>query len=149
VHQVARVFREGGGVPYAEYRPEFTDVMDALGREVFDNFLVDAHVPLAAGLTDQLTAGARVADIACGTGHALVVLARAFPAPTFFACSTLHCMTVSLAHGGAGIGTVFGEGLARQMLADAGFGEVVVHAAPGDPLNAVYVSSKVTTAAAR
>src|SRR5438309_4256164 len=83
VHQVARVFREGGGVPYAEYRPEFTDVMDALGREVFDNFLVDAHVPLAPGLTDQLTAGARVADIAGGTGHALVVLARAFPASTF------------------------------------------------------------------
>src|SRR5436190_1421452 len=37
----------------------------------------------APGLTDQLTAGARVADIACGTGHALVVLARAFPASTF------------------------------------------------------------------
>src|SRR5262245_18020402 len=28
VHQVARAFREGGGVPYAEFRPEFTDVMD-------------------------------------------------------------------------------------------------------------------------
>ncbi len=36
-----------------------------------------------AGLTERLTAGARVADVACGTGHALVLLARAFPASTF------------------------------------------------------------------
>ena len=34
VDAVARAFREGGGVPYAEFRPEFTDVMDALGRGV-------------------------------------------------------------------------------------------------------------------
>src|SRR5690242_19745468 len=36
VHQVARAFREGGGVPYAEYRPEFTDVMDGISRVVYD-----------------------------------------------------------------------------------------------------------------
>jgi hypothetical protein len=30
-------------------------------------------------------------------------------APVRHAISTLHCLTVSLAHGGAGIGTVFGE----------------------------------------
>ena len=30
-------------------------------------------------------------------------------ADPLLACSTLHCMTVSLAHGGAGIGTMFGE----------------------------------------
>jgi hypothetical protein len=28
------------------------------------------------------------------------------------------------------------------MLADAGFGEVAVHEAPGDPLNAVFVASR-------
>jgi hypothetical protein len=32
VDAVARAFREGGGVPYAEFRPELTDVIDALGR---------------------------------------------------------------------------------------------------------------------
>ena len=35
-------------------------------------------------------------------------------APLLYACSTLHCMTVSLAHGGAGIGTVFAEKLALE-----------------------------------
>src|SRR5207249_3561586 len=83
VQHVATAFREGGGVPYAEYRPEFTDVMDAMGRGIYDQLLVDAYVPLVPGLGDRLTAGARVADVACGTGHALVLLGRAFPASTF------------------------------------------------------------------
>jgi SAM-dependent methyltransferase len=214
VHQVVRAFREGGGVPYAEFRPEFTDVMDAIGRGAYDTFLLDAYVSLVPGLVENLEAGARVADVACGTGHALVVLARAFPASNFagydlddgaiararaeadgaelrnvafetvdaapvlervhaalrpggfffmkephaadtleenamnpmaavqYALSTLHCMTVSLAHDGAGIGTVFGEGMARRMLAEAGFVDVEVHPAPGDPMDAIYVSRK-------
>src|SRR5207245_8284922 len=63
-------------------------------------------------------------------------------APVLYSMSTLHCMTVSLAHGGAGIGTMFGEQLARTMLADAGFVDIHVHPAPGDPGDAVYVSRK-------
>jgi SAM-dependent methyltransferase len=39
----------------------------------------------------------------------------------FYAMSTLYCMTVSLAHGGAGIGTCMGEELPREMCAQAGF----------------------------
>ena len=65
-------------------------------------------------------------------------------APILYSVSTLHCMTVSLAHGGAGIGTMFGEQLARRMLADAGFVDIQVHPAPGDPGDAVYVSRKAT-----
>jgi len=61
-------------------------------------------------------------------------------APILYATSTLHCMTVSLAHGGAGIGTMFGERLARTLLTDAGFVDVEVLLAPGDPADAVYVS---------
>ena len=61
-HQVIQAFREGGGVPYAVYAPEFTDAMDAMGRGVFDTLLLDAYLPLAPGLTELLTAGARVAD---------------------------------------------------------------------------------------
>jgi len=238
VHQVARAFREGGGVPYAEFRPELTDVLDGISRTFFDAALVDGYLPLVPGLAEQLEAGARVADVACGTGHAVVLLARAFPASTFvgfdiddgsiararaeaagarlanaafrtcdaatlsveqpfdvvfvfdalhdqvdpsgvlariyaalkpgglfvmkepraadklednignprapllYATSTLHCLTVSLAHNGAGIGNMFGEGLARRLLADAGFVDVRVHPAPGDPGDAIYLSRK-------
>jgi hypothetical protein len=63
-------------------------------------------------------------------------------APFLYAVSTLHCMTVSLAHGGAGLGAAWGEQTVRAMLAAAGFGEVAVHEAPGDPTNAVFVTSR-------
>ena len=63
-------------------------------------------------------------------------------APLLYSVSTLHCMTVSLAHGGAGLGTAFGEQVARQLVADAGFVDLVVHEAPGDPIDAVFVASR-------
>ena len=57
--------------------------MDAIGRGAYDALLVDAYVPLVPGLTEQLESGVRVADVACGTGHALVLLGRAFPESKF------------------------------------------------------------------
>jgi trans-aconitate methyltransferase len=57
--------------------------MARLSRDAFDHFLVDAYLPLIPGLTEKLRSGARVADFACGSGHAFVVLARAFPNSTF------------------------------------------------------------------
>ena len=56
-------------------------------------------------------------------------------APMTYAISLLPCMTVSLAEGGAGLGTGWGEQVARQLLSDAGFGPVEVYDAPGDPGN--------------
>jgi ubiquinone/menaquinone biosynthesis C-methylase UbiE len=38
-----------------------------------------------------------------------------------YSVSTLYCMTVSLAHGGAGIGACMGEPKARELVAEAGF----------------------------
>jgi len=60
-------------------------------------------------------------------------------APFLYAVSVMHCMTVSLAQGGAGLGTMWGEERARAMLADAGFGEVSVHTLPHDIQNCFYV----------
>ncbi|HEX4169590.1 MAG TPA: class I SAM-dependent methyltransferase [Bryobacteraceae bacterium] len=40
---------------------------------------------------------------------------------TFHAISPLHCMTVSLAHNGAGLGTVIGERGARELAGEVGF----------------------------
>lgn len=236
VEAAETVMREGGGIPYERFRPEFTAVMDGVSRAMFDQHLIEAIVPMAKGLPEALTRGIRVADIGCGTGHSTVTLARAFPdsafvgydlsddalaigraeaieagadnvdfealdlahlpddppfdaivgfdvihdqadpagvlervhralvpggvfvamdikasshlenntgnplAPFLYTVSTLHCMTVSLAQGGAGLGTVWGEELARQMLADAGFIGLTVHEVPDDPFNQVYVA---------
>ncbi len=67
----------------------------------------------------------------------------AHPLATFlYTVSCLHCMTVSLASGGAGLGAMWGERTARRMLAEAGFGQVEVQALPHDPINRYYVSRK-------
>lgn len=57
-----------------------------------------------------------------------------------YTISCLHCMTVSLAQNGAGLGAAWGEELALQMLADAGFSHVVVHKLPHDIMNNYYVA---------
>lgn len=236
VPAVTTAFRDGGGVPYTDYLPELHDAQDALWGPMYNDLLVSEILPLAPGLDRRLEAGARAADVACGTGNGLVVLATEFPGSTFvgfdldaealargraeaarrgltnvtfeacdaaelaadppfdvvfvfnaihdqvapaevlrrihdalvpggvflmneprlssnlednignplapftYAVSTLHCMSVSLAHGGAGLGTAWGEQVALQMLADASFGPVAVHDAPGDPGNAVFIT---------
>jgi ubiquinone/menaquinone biosynthesis C-methylase UbiE len=63
-------------------------------------------------------------------------------AAMIYSVSLLHCMTVSLAEGGAGLGTGWGEQVAVALLSDAGFGRVEVHDAPGDPRNSIFVTRR-------
>jgi len=63
-------------------------------------------------------------------------------APMLYSVSTLHCMTVSLALDGEGLGTMWGEQLARQKLAEAGFTSVDVKSVEGDIINAYYIAKK-------
>ncbi len=60
--------------------------------------------------------------------------------PFFYTISTMHCMTVSLAQGGAGLGTVWGEELALRMLAQADFGRVEVKKLAHDIINSYYIA---------
>ncbi len=62
--------------------------------------------------------------------------------PALYAISTMHCMTVSLALGGEGLGTMWGEELATKKLADAGFANVDIKRVEGDILNAYYIAKK-------
>ena len=63
-------------------------------------------------------------------------------APFLYTISTMHCMTVSLANCGCGLGTCWGEELAVKMLGEAGFSSVVVHALDHDIMNNYYVCRK-------
>jgi cyclopropane fatty-acyl-phospholipid synthase-like methyltransferase len=65
------------------------------------------------------------------------------PIATFlYTISTMHCMTVSLAQGGAGLGTCWGRELAEMMLRDAGFRDIRVEKLPHDDMNYYYISRK-------
>lgn len=59
-----------------------------------------------------------------------------------YTTSMMHCMTVSLALDGAGLGAVWGRQLAESMLADAGFGDVTVAEIDTDPFNYFYIARK-------
>ncbi len=231
---VADAFAHGGGVPYEKYRPHFTCAMDAMGRARYDALLVRVYLPKIEGLVETLTSGARVADVGCGTGHCLNLMAKAFPASSFigydfaedaiqlareeaasmeltnvsfeiadassvpneppfdvvfafdaihdqadptgvlttirravrpgglfvmldilasshlednivdpstlilYGTSVMHCMQVSLAGGGPGLGTVWGTQLATQMLNEAGFANVERFDLEADPTNCLY-----------
>jgi hypothetical protein len=59
-----------------------------------------------------------------------------------YTVSTMHCMSVSLAHDGDGLGTCWGRQLATSMLADAGFCDVTVREMNSDPMNYYYIARK-------
>ncbi len=63
-------------------------------------------------------------------------------APLLYTISTLHCMTVSLAGNGAGLGTMWGEEMALDMLGRAGFERVAVHRLEHDFQNNFYLMEK-------
>jgi 2-polyprenyl-3-methyl-5-hydroxy-6-metoxy-1,4-benzoquinol methylase len=65
------------------------------------------------------------------------------PIGTFlYAISCMHCMTVSLARGGEGVGAMWGEEKTREYLMRAGFRSVTTHRLAHDIQNNWYVVTK-------
>lgn len=61
-------------------------------------------------------------------------------APMMYGVSLGHCMTVSLAQDGEGLGTMWGREGVLAALADAGFGPVDTFELKGDPMDLLYVT---------
>lgn len=62
--------------------------------------------------------------------------------PLLYSLSTTHCMTVSLAQGGEGLGTMWGQEMARELLSEAGFNHIDIHQLEHDFQNDYYVIQK-------
>jgi SAM-dependent methyltransferase len=233
--QIVDRFRTGGGLSYDDY-PGFHDAQAEESAAVNDAALVDTIIPLT-GLVDRLREGIDVADVGCGEGHAINLLAREFPNSRFtgidfsddalmagraeaaawgltnvsfetqdaatidsdgefdlvtafdaihdqahparvlsrirralrpggtflmvdiaassnleenvdtpwasflYAISLTHCMSVSLAQGGDGLGTVWGVQTAERMVRESGFGSVTRRALEEDPFNVYFVAT--------
>jgi len=235
--QIADCFRTGGGVPYSAF-PKFQALMAEDSGAVHDATLIDVTLPLVPGLVDRLRNGIDVADVGCGSGHAINLMAEAFPrsrfvgfdisdtglaaataeasrkaltnvrfekrdaarlgetarydlittfdsvhdqagpdlvlagiaqalrpagvylcvdiaassklsdnldhplGPFMYTVSCMHCMTVSLAEGGMGLGAMWGEQKAREMLQDAGFKSVDAAHVDDDIVNTYFIATK-------
>jgi 2-polyprenyl-3-methyl-5-hydroxy-6-metoxy-1,4-benzoquinol methylase len=62
--------------------------------------------------------------------------------PFLYTVSCMHCMTVSLAQNGEGLGTMWGRETAQTYLKRAGFNSVIIHKLNHDIQNCIYVSTK-------
>lgn len=212
--------------------------MAAVSAANYDATLLSATLPLVPGIVERLESGIDVADVGCGSGHAINIMAKAFPKSRFvgydfsepslaaareeasalgvtnvsfeskdvatlsgpprfdfitafdaihdqayprkvlkgiadalrpdgiflcvdiaassnlhenfdnpmavlmYAGSVMHCMTVSLALGGEGLGTMWGEQKARELFAEAGFSRVETKRVETDMGNNYYICQK-------
>ena len=235
--EVVAAFRSGGGVSYRSY-PRFHALMAETSGQRLDALLLSGVVPLLADGHQRLSAGLDVADVGCGSGRALIILAGAYPAsrftgydiatdalaaaraeaeaagldnvtfverdaarldeverfdlvatfdalhdqprpdavlagihdalrpggtylcveplassqleenvhlptgPFLYTMSTMHCMMVSLAEGGEGLGAAWGEQEAAARIAAAGLADVAVHQLRGDRSNHYLVATR-------
>ena len=235
--QIVDCFRHGGGIPYEAF-PKFHALMAEGSAADQDATLIDVTLPLVPGLIDRLRQGIDVADVGCGSGHAINLMAEALPRSRFtgfdlsdaslaaarseaerkglanarfvardaahlgetgrfdfittfdavhdqarpdlmlggiaealrpdgvylcvepaasstlaenmdrpialfrYTVSCMHCMTVSLAEGGMGLGTMWGEQTARKMLSEAGFTAIESAHVHGDDIDAYIIASK-------
>jgi SAM-dependent methyltransferase len=79
VEQLRESFRTGIGLPYDAFGPEGARGVERGFAPWVRHFLIPQVIDQVAGLRARLERGARVADVGCGAGFALIQLARAFP----------------------------------------------------------------------
>jgi len=83
IDRLAESFKTGIGLTYDDLGPGEADHVERAFGNWTAHTLVPRFVPAVDGLAGRLTAGARVADVGCGTGLALRLLAAEYPNSDF------------------------------------------------------------------
>ena len=81
--RLPEAFRTGLGLCWDDRGPEAADVSEQILRNWYRQSLVSTALPMLEGVVDKLKAGGQVADVGCGTGIALLEMAKAFPRSRF------------------------------------------------------------------
>ncbi|HVL91142.1 MAG TPA: class I SAM-dependent methyltransferase, partial [Actinomycetota bacterium] len=77
---IVEAFRTGGGVPWSQYGPDVIDGQEAQNRNLYLSSLATEWLPKIPDVHARLSEpGARVADVACGTGWSSIAIAEAYP----------------------------------------------------------------------
>lgn len=78
---LVEAFRTGGGVPWSSFGPEVIEGQEIQNKTLFLSKLGTEWLPGLPDVDARLRAGgARVADIACGTGWSSIAIAESYPA---------------------------------------------------------------------
>jgi ubiquinone/menaquinone biosynthesis C-methylase UbiE len=76
---LTEAFRQGGGVPQSAYHESMYAGMERGALVTYRHSLVQQWIPAMPAVQAALERGIQVADVGCGSGHALIALAQAFP----------------------------------------------------------------------
>ena len=82
--KVANAFRNGGGVGWHEHDACLFSGTERFFRPGYAMHLVSEWIPALDGVREKLERGARVADVGCGHGASVILMAKAFPKSKFF-----------------------------------------------------------------
>lgn len=77
-------FKSGKGLSYDQLGPEVNRGVERLLAPWFRTQLVPHALPKLDGVVAKLTSGAKVADVGCGSGVALIEMAKAYPQSQFY-----------------------------------------------------------------
>jgi SAM-dependent methyltransferase len=83
VDRLVGAFRTGAGIPQQDYDRVLIEGMDRISARWFDYQLVQQWLAALPEVVQRLQGHARVADIGCGSGRAVIRLAEAFPTSSF------------------------------------------------------------------
>jgi 2-polyprenyl-3-methyl-5-hydroxy-6-metoxy-1,4-benzoquinol methylase len=81
--QIAASFRTGLGLPYDAFGDQGARGTERGLAPWYKHSLVSDALPKLDGVVAKLERGAKVADVGCGTGTALIAMAKAFPHSDF------------------------------------------------------------------
>lgn len=77
--KIAGAFRGNGALAWGDHHPCLFSGTEWFFRTGYRAFLTTAWIPALQGVDEKLRAGARVADVGCGHGASVVVMAEAYP----------------------------------------------------------------------
>lgn len=123
--QLRESFKTGIGLPYDAFGSEGAKGVEGMLAPWFRTMLVPLVLPRLEGVASKLEAGTNVADIGCGTGIALIEMAKAFPRSSFHGYDiSQHALTQANAHkASAGVSNVaFHDASKDGLPSDGSFG---------------------------
>lgn len=77
--QIVDAFRNGGGVPFDAFGPEWIEAVDLLNSGAYANRLASYWMTQLPDVAARLEAGGRAFDLGCGVGRATMALGAAYP----------------------------------------------------------------------
>lgn len=81
--ELAEAFRSGKGIAWGEQDPATFESVERFFRVSYRNGLISEWIPALDGVHEKLLSGGAVADVGCGHGAALIMLAETYPASRF------------------------------------------------------------------